>query len=377
MLYLELQYIFIHNRQSAVVIRISMAALSLDIIDRIFTANPNTIISTYLAFANQHNSTKANNCNKKRKLSKTSNAYENISKTDIQEANTIKYLLTSDTYMKYYQQSSWFKYFIPIVKSTTSKTTKSRAQIKSNSIDERIKLIANYFNQLDINYKKQIQHQLQFVGATEEDVGDMPDQLDLLEVITKFETLLDTGGFSSQKYETQMEALRKYYTGISEMPVFVSLILMLYNCGYFASSLSNCLSKPRIHPFLDMILEGNSAKITEFLQTYKYYSARYKFIPLFGIYLGMGYSFVIGWENEFNCMIGITENGGDYHEVLYNAQRAMRYFTAREMRYFTAREIFLKINRKDLQKEYMKMLGIKDISILLEYSRRLNICDMF
>ena len=118
-----------------------------------------------------------------------------------------------------------------------------------------------------------------------------------------------------------------------------------------------------------MILESDSTKITEFLQTYKYYSARYKFIPLFGIYLGMGYSFVIGWDTEFNYLIGMTENGSDYHEVLYNARRAMRYFQTDEL--------FFRKNMKELQKEYMQMLGIKDISILIEYSRRLNISDMF
>ena len=75
---------------------------------------------------------------------------------------------------------------------------------------------------------------------------------------------------------------------------------------------------------------------------YKFYDAEYKFIPLFNIYLGMGYSFCIGWDNIFNSMIGIIENGSDYHGVQNNAIRALRYFSARLT--------YLELNLKELQK---------------------------
>jgi hypothetical protein len=357
-----------------------MTELPFDIIDKIFTVNPNTIISTYLAFARKHSSnstgestgesTRKQSMRKKQKLD---NVMENTSKN----TETINYLLDCNTYMKYYKQSSWFKYFIPISISSTSRGNRHQARMISNSLNEKIGLIANYFNQLDTNYKN-ANHSAD--NATEQDEIkvdkldklDKPetlDTLDTLKLITRLETLLETGGFDSQKYEKQLDAITQYYTGIHDIPVFVSLVLMLYNCGYFVSSSFDGGMGTCIHPFLDLILEGDSAKITEILQTYKQYSARYKFIPLFSIYLEMGYSFVIGWETGFNSLIGMMENGSDYHEVIYNARRAMRYFTAEE--------IFLKISRKELEKELMKMLGIKDITILLEYAKRLNISEMF
>ncbi len=333
-----------------------MATLPLEIIDNIFLANPNKIISTYLAFLKD-------NHDKRRKITDSN-------KNDITENNyTIKYLSNEDTYMKYYQQSSWLKYFHSQVSNTNTLNTitkkhnnssRIRRQVKYNSkyksissIEETINLIGNYFNQLETHYKHQ--------PSIDED-----DDNTLLALITRFETILDTGGFSNQKYEKHLEAVRKYYGFTNEIPAFVMLVLMLYNCGYFESSKG--ISKPGIHLFLVMILEDSLASIADFTNTYKYYSAIYKFIPLFEIYLGMGYSFVIGWDTKFDCMIGLTENGSDGHEVAYNIQCAMNYFNTLER--------LRKINMQKLQEDYLQMIGIKDISILLDYSRRLNICDM-
>jgi hypothetical protein len=279
--------------------------------------------------------------------------------------------------MKYYRQSSWLKYFIPShphphlhlhphpsrkqnktnkgrVRYQAKDKAKDKAKVKDNSVIEPIKLIATYFNQLETNYKKQP------CMSDEED--------DTLDLITRFETILDTSDFSNETYEKQLEAIDKYYIFANEIPVFVKLVLILYNCGYFKSSRG--ISNPSIHIFLEIVLEGDSAKIEDFTKTYKYYSARHKFIPLFGIYLGMGYSFVIGWDTEFDSLIGFTENGGNGHEVMYNAQRTSRYFS--EPR--SAR--LVKIDKKQLLEDYLKMIGIADISILLDYSRRLDICDM-
>ena len=87
-----------------------MATLPLEIIDNIFLANPNKIISTYLAFLKD-------NHDKRRKITDSN-------KNDITENNyTIKYLSNEDTYMKYYQQSSWLKYFHSQVSNTNTLNT--------------------------------------------------------------------------------------------------------------------------------------------------------------------------------------------------------------------------------------------------------------
>ena len=259
----------------------------------------------------------------------------------------IKYLLNKDTYMKYYRQSSWLKYFIP------SQTNTSGMHFTQNPIIEPIKLISTYFNQLETYYKQQ----------------PFSSDMDAQVLINRFETILDASEFSNEKLEKQLKAIEEYYIFTNEIPVFVKLVLILYNCGYFESSKG--ISKPGIHIFLEMILEVDSAKIMDFTRTYKYYSAIHRFIPLFGIYLGMGYSFVIGWDTEFDNMIGFTENGSNGFDVMYNVQRTMRYFSE-PLR--SAR--LVKIDKTQLLEDYLKMIGITDTSILLDYSRRLDICDI-
>jgi hypothetical protein len=277
----------------------------------------------------------------------------------------------------YCRHSSWLKYFIPLQPQQTQHTVPKPNKITNNknnrvkrqdrvkcqdicnlksSIEELINLIATYFNQLEIFYKHQ----------------PCIDNDNVLALITRFETILDISSFANEKYEKQLDAIRQYYkfTKTNEIPLFVMLVLMLYNSGYFESSngISNGISKSGIHIFLDMLLEGEFADITDFTKTYRYYSSIYNFIPLFGIYLGMGYSFVIGWDTLVNGLIGFTENGSDGNEVIYNVQCAMKYFNT-SLR-------LVKINKKQLQEDYLKMLGISDTSRRLDYSRRLDICDI-
>ena len=395
-----------------------MATLPVELIDKIFLSNPNKIISTYLAFSKTNEAANADSdkdTNKKRKLN-------NASKKNITgDKYTIDYLLNNDTYMKYYQKSSWLKYFIPshadsnhlrkqsnlrnLIKehkvplelpqvklktkgslktsslsnapvlgnTNASRVKRQVATSKPHMIIEQIKLIATYFNQLETYYKKQPRSDVDVDG-------------DILALITRFETILDSCDFSFEKYEQQLEALKKYYVNAFEIPAFeihafeipefVKLFLILYNCGYFAES-NNGNSKSGIHIFLEMLLEGDPNKITDFIKTYKYYSAIYKFIPLFNINLGMGYSFVIGWDAEIDSMVGLTENGSDGNEVMYNVQRAMKYFSETlGITRFTKFTRLLKIDKKQLLEDYIKMIGITDISILLDYSRRFDICDI-
>lgn len=351
-----------------------MVSLPLDIIDKIFIANPNKIISNYLAFikksyTSEKKEVNTENNKKRRKLTHTSD--EDITKNQLDKTDITKYLLNKETYLRYYKQSSWLKYFISLSNSEYYRNTKTY-----NMVKEQIELIATYFKQLDKNINKFSTMESntmisRTIAVAEEITTEKYDKDDMLESITQFETILDIGGFETIKYSQQLESIKKYYkfNNISEIPAYVRFIVMLYNCGYFESSSSGSIStKPKVHMFLDMILEGDSAKISDFTMTYTYYTANKKFIPLFEIYLGMGYSFILGWDIEFNGMIGLTENGSDAHEVMYNTQRAISYF--RQPR------VIVKVDKKRLQDDYLKFLSTKDITILLDYSRRLDICDM-
>lgn len=335
-----------------------MTSLPLDLVDKIITVNPNKIISTYLAFANKHKlSSRNTSIAKCRKISNNADSAGASANADVDNTNDddkyiTKYLMKKDTFIRFYKQSSWLKYFISSSKS-------------ANNIMEKIKQVANYFNLLDRH------------DSSKKDVYNVKEieETNLINNLLRFETILDTNNFEDtntiETFEKQLAAIKTYYVGVKEIPAFVILVLILYKCGYFESSSSsgNIATKPKIHIFLDMLLEGNAIEISNFTSnTYKYYSACYKFIPLFGIYLGMGYSFVLGWDTEFNGMIGLTENGSDEHEVVYNARRAMRYFEQQRQA--------IKIDKMRLLEDYMKILGIKDMSILLDNSRRLDICDI-
>lgn len=363
-----------------------MASLPLDIIDKIILSNLNKIISTHLAFVQKYETSDkkvANTKNNKKRRKLINASTEDITKNELNKKEITKYLLNKLTYMRYYKHSSWLKYLIPLSNS------QSRRNIQiPKMINERIELIATYFQQLDTNINKtSIMASNTIVSSTITAAQEMTTEKDddykdnkeyMLESITLLENILDAGGFSSDKYSQQLESIMKYYQfcNISEIPAYVILVVMLYNCGYFESSSGRCSSgsgncianKPKIHIFLDMILEGDSAKISEFTMTYRYYAAYNKFIPLFEIYLGMGYSFVLGWDTEFNCIIGLTENGGDGHEVMYNTHRAMCYFQQQRR--------IVKVDKMRLQEDYLKMLSTKDTTILLDYSRRFDICDM-
>jgi len=363
-------------------------ALSLELIDKIFTSNPNKVVSTYLAFIayNDYNHNTSDTAtsdiaandacyaininNKRYKIS-------NTSKKNIDDHTySIEHLQKKDTCIRYYQHSSWLKYFVnfqlPSNKKNTIKklskfTNKRRflnAKTTYGKINSIIKEVANYFNLLEVYYKHQPNREDNSEDST-------------LELITRFENILDTNDFSHENIDIykQLEALQTYYNFNVVIPTFVKLVLILHTCGYFPKSNGDSVDfcKPGIHCFLDMILEGDIHKIADFTSSYRYFTADYKFIPLFNVYLGMGYSFVIGWDMDIlcNCMIGFTTDGSDGHESAYNERRAISYL--RQSSRFTK---FEKIDKNQLQLDYIKMLGMRDISILLDYSRRVDVCDM-
>ena len=344
-----------------------MATLPLEIIDKIFTSNPNQIVSTYLAFAINHNDSRKQSLNgsKRRKVSHEPRQEQSQEQAtaSMWDASTIRYLTSRDIIMRYYRESSWLKYFMLLDKP--NHTNQKQKVIKINYSRE-IQEIANYFNLLETYYK----HKLNLNSSTPSALENNTQEL-----INRFEKILDVGGFTSRGIDKQLEALQSYYTldrlGTIGIPAFVKLVLILRVSGYFESS---NMMKPGMHNFLEMILDpASSSKISDYTQTYRYYAAVYKFIPLFSVYLGMGYSFVIGWDLSIGGLIGFTEDGGDGHEVMYNIQRAMAYFRQPAP---VRKGKYKKLNTKQLQEDYIKMLGERDISILLEYSRRMDICDM-
>jgi hypothetical protein len=376
-----------------------MAALPLEIVDKIMTSNPNKIISNYMAYvrknqqvssSSQNNNT-TENLNKRRRIDSQD---KNKNKHEHNGVNIVsKHLLSLASKMRYYMLSSWLKYFTP-----SSPGGQSRLKQKLSKIDSIIEIVANYFNLLDSNSNSN-SHCHQPSAGLSSNANANVSSLDL-NLISKFETILETGAFSQEGFDKYLVALEKYYglSSIYEIPAFVRLVIILYESGYFVSSNSHLhndsssassasdagassrntglSSKVKLHIFLELLLESGSSKIDDFIRTYTYYASTNKFIPLFDVYLEMGYSFVIGWDTVLDGLIGFMENGSDGYEVMYNIHKANGYFSR------PIRSKGFKKNKTGSQNGYgymdecMKMLGCRDISILMDYARRLNIVDM-
>jgi len=354
-----------------------MAALPFEIIDKIFTGNPNLIISIYLAFLKKNNITSLADKNN--------------------DENMIKYVLKRESYEKYIKQSSWLKYFInTTILNTTKLLTHLNSDSKSDNEDDRNNMIKRIkisdvdrktiitrsmardkkgFTLDNDSYIKIVNQIAVYFNMLEMQFYKKQSSDNLLELIHRFETMLDTNNFNSEKYNANLESLKTYYNYISidKIPFFVKFVLLLYNCKYIDINLG--FNKPCIHMFfniiLDTTLDNQTIKIKEFTENYKYYNPIYEFIPLFYLYLGMGYSFTIGCDNKFNKIIGFIENGGCYQEIIYNSQQIINYLENNNLR-----KSNLIVNQNNSIEEYIKMLGIRDHSVLCDIAKNLNVCEL-
>ncbi len=376
-----------------------LSSLPLELIDKIITINPNLVINTYSSIIKSITLQQTNpqelvdivtTRSRKRKyqelhepINYTTNTtnttnYTNNTYNNNTYNNTIKiYLLNPSTRLKYFSQSSWFKYFIDVQTICTVSTTKISKHIPSNTniyndaitnkIDKTIFTVLEYFHLLERYYKKI-------------ETNTIIDQYDLL---NKLENILVAGKYNNSKVGNQLNNLVTYYKfrDILDIPYFLRLVIILYNSEYFTFSStskgnSNNKSCCKLHDFLEMILEEPTSEIVRnyVRDQYTYYNASYQFIPLFTIYLGLGYTFAIGWDFGINNMVGIIENGSSGHEIMANVTYAMRYFRGSVKQ----REKHKK-NTKKIINEYLCMLGNNNISYLEERAMTLNFAtpDMF
>ena len=336
------------------------AVLPLDIIITILGAESNKVISIYNKV--QHDM--------KVSLSKslvTSNITENNSKRLKNDNNHNNSVLGNKSRVNYlikqlndpvvvkqiYSKSSWLKYFIDI-------------NSEQKVIDVILAEVIKYFDLLERIYKKK-----KYIH-----------KLKLNNLLENFENCIDGDGikFNSQKYKSYLDNLSHYY-GFN-IPIFIKLVILLYSCNYFQSG-------EQFHKLIHNILESiityskssddynnsdssnnsnNHMIKQEVLQSYPYYASKYKFIPIFNIYMGMGYTFVIGWDCIINRMIGFMENGSSYVDVIMNSRFAMRYF-ALDSR---SRKIIPKVKLQKVE-DYLALLGYDCIETVGDYCNQLNI----
>ena len=117
------------------------------------------------------------------------------------------------------------------------------------------------------------------------------------------------------KYTQDLSKLVDIYklNTISDLPDFIKIYLLLKSCNYFPLY-------SRIQSLLDnideIVLEWNNYL----------FQPEYKFIPLFDIALGMGYSFIIGYDMLIDRLIGFIHGGGCAQEYEYNKMLIEKYF---------------------------------------------------
>ena len=390
-----------------------MTSLPLDLVDKIITVNANLVVSNYLAAAKPVGGGATSSVKNKKKKATTESASKrprtghrmkgaSSQTAAVANPNPIgeessssyvsRYLVADETVMKFYRQSSWLKFLLPIPPASQKKRKKNPTIHEAQAAINKIEEIAYYFNLLETHYKHQPIPDV--LPNKTIDVRDASSMDATMNIITKLENILDEGGYSQERLEKNITALEKYYSlEAGGLPSFVILVLMLRDCGYIPSSASSAssassgssafTSQPATHIFLEMIIRSNLEEIEEFKTTYIYYNASYKFIPLLSLYLGMGYSFVIGWDIPGDGLIGITENGSDGHEVMRNSFMAYgwlsqpkRMIPDKGQGQGKPNELKQKHNEEVKNRkleDFMKMLGCRDISILLEESRRLGI----
>lgn len=327
-----------------------LSSLPLELINKIITVNPHHILGTYFCMIRQLESPYeleqehagiVTRSQKRKRVSTSRAADFNLEKCGY-----------------YLHQSSWFRYFI-------SSSTASPLEI-----DCTLAVVIEYFQLLETHYKQSIQSQAAVSLVINEATRNSS--------IIKLESILADGGFNNALVEKQFANLVTYYNlyGILEIPAFVRLVLILNNVGYFQNV--GRIMQVKIHGFLEMILaDPASVESREFVSGnvtgnggYRYYEARYQFIPLFTIYLGMGYSLAVGWDYGIDNLVGILENGSSGHEVMANISYAMRYFM-QPVRH----RMLNKKNRKGIISEILEMLRQEDISILEGQAWKLNFAN--
>jgi len=289
--------------------------LPLELIDSIIISNPNTIYTIYAKIIDNITDNKlikseSKQITKKRKIE--SNNYI-----------LLEYIKNNQLY--YFTKSSYLKYFINKINNNTTNNYAINNAINNNAINNNAINYADFNDTININniaenyilFEKYIHNKLN------SDYNDKGDKCDKDEIDTKYvsdiifnlETYLDNN-LSVILLEKYMNNFMKFYkTDSKDIPDFVKLYIILKSCNYFPTNYHHLIY------IFNFILEDEEVLFPYNLQP------EYKLIPLFRIYLGMGYGFIIGWDMLIDRLIGFIDGGNNGHEVEYNNMMIKKYLS--------------------------------------------------
>jgi hypothetical protein len=131
----------------------------------------------------------------------------------------------------------------------------------------------------------------------------------------------------ANKFSDYIDILIRMYklNSYNELPDFIKMYILLKSFNNLPLN-KDFFTYGRNMSYLDVILEYNYNKNGEqYLYTQMLYNEylyllhpEYKFIPLFKFSLGMGYSFLVGYDMMLDKLIGFIEGGGCAQEYEYN-----------------------------------------------------------
>lgn len=284
-------------------------ALPFDLVDSIITSNPETIFTICnQIIENYTNKGILNNVNtKKRKRNNQSDSHSYYQ-------DLINNLIQNKTI--YLNKSPYFKYL--------------------NNIDISINiyiLLAKYIKKQDIVLDT---HKNNLLSNIEKLVPECPDFNKLLEIYK----LKDA----------------------SELPDFIKIYLLISNGLERRKKRQNIAMSTEF--VLNIILEYHNNKIEDvethlhyqsISESYEYFlQPEYKFIPLFTVYLGMGFYFIVGYDMILDKLIGFIDGGGSGLECEYNRMLIEKYMKSHKTHRLEKYNKYCSSNKQSYKQSYLE-----------------------
>lgn len=279
--------------------------LPLDIIDNIITANPYTIVSLYNKISKNLKSASNAVQNKRQKLDK------NI---------LLDHIINNKT--NYFNRTIYLKYF----SNKTAKNSNSNCNDISKIIDNVINnyvILSKYIKRNDILYKNKNKDKILF----------------------NLETYI-SNNISENLLNEYMNIITKIYNinNLNELPSFINLYIILKSCNYFPIN-KEFFTYNNVISYLDVILKSNCESesesesksksdiyLTTLIHSINYMcTPEYKYIPLFRLSLGMGFSFIIGYDILIDRMIGFLSGGSSSIEYEYSEVMIRKYLSLNKL----------------------------------------------
>lgn len=261
----------------------SLLELPLDIIEMIIVSS-NRVLTTYNRILDVSMTMSNINMKKRKRSSKNDNIniIENKINNDYNTIENVRMFLMNPVIINnIYKKSRWYKYFMSSYEFTNH--TKQLSNIQN--IFKQMKPM------LEIKEENKIHHNGHHTTQITIEYLDEHINLDNL--------------------DTMITKLVQYWNiEVSELSNTVILFAMLSSSNIF-----------KLHTTFDLIKHIDNIDYhvnnNKHIHIPKYLEAKYKFIPLFQTYLGMGLSFNIAWDINLNCLLGFLYGGSDAYDYEY------------------------------------------------------------